>query len=257
MKKTLVTVALAIAAATSAFAETASNTFSQPTYTLPSSWEQGTKYPDVASGANLSSADGSYQQFTLTAVLDWNAVSRLTTSTEAHAAVQILRPDNGTEDYVRSIGFKLDDSGSVVVCAMNDNDTKDGANPVKMTASTSSFGSYVYHDFGSGVDKLALTLVVNAEGSWLYAYNATSDTAVELATSESGMRLKKSFSEKSLRVSNTYGDAVITASAYNIAATTLSDITAISRSVLAIPEPATATLSLLALAGLVARRRRK
>ncbi len=248
MKKTLVTVALAAAAAVSAFAGTPSQMQTLPeTYTLGAATNVG-----IFTSQNNTND----QQFAVSVAFTWSELNSLLGGTTGPQSV--IRFSRG--EYGRDIAFQTstDNSSGTPLTVLSVGARNGDAYDV---GSNQNLASYVSNDV------LVLTLVMHNAGNHVYAYNAATGTVTEVAKGTLAPS-QWSSGNGAYNTVTVYGfedaehvaqTAVVGAYMYNTGFTNTESITAISKAayMAAIPEPATATLSLLALAGLAARRRRK
>ncbi len=248
MKKTVITAALAFVGGAATAAVTADYSYTQAdfssgttaqTFTLPSGSDN---YTNISNGN---------QQFTMTLVLDWSVLNGLA-GPATYRTAELSH--NGTASTEISLGVRKESNGSVVMkMAQNENDLlsatltdtyiRNGLVTVTLTVDTNG-----------GINRFRM-LVLNKEENgtdWVATAATRSDNASSASTDHRGAdelnRLFLNGTTKSaikalyISDSNTSDLAGLAESAYTTAA---------------VPESATATLSLLALAGLATRRRCK
>ncbi len=252
MKKTLITVALIAASAVAASAavtptKTVDTFTSQPSTSLFS-----TAVTDEA-GTRIG------QAVTITAVFDWEVLTSASvldaTNDTYLSAVQVWRKEGGKEYNKLGFGFSSDGSSLTASAGYGDSTTA--------ALSVNDLESYVDSN-----NKLVLTLAVTETAGTFYVYDAQKDDLVTVGTSTD---LKGTYTWNyntvylnalSRDFNNGYGamelfygfNSTLTAQeVYNVSQAIFER----PETTLPVPEPATATLSLLALAGLAARRRRK
>ncbi len=245
MKKTIITALLTVASAAAAFADI--NLSAQNgVYTITGPGTLANNY--VATGGDYSTDDGTgnREQFTLTAVFTWSELVPDVTSTASNA-VQIHY--NGIDNSKTGIGFKKDANGNIIACGMNNNSAYVTSGDINISSLVSG-------------DKLTLTIVMTDAGGTLYGYNANAqgdDRLVQLATSTS-WKYGPSGHYNKIWLATPLGEALSLLEVRNTKsdfATVLTISEEAHSAAKLVPEPTTATLSLLALAGLASRRRRK
>ncbi len=166
-----------------------------------------------------------------------------------------LYTDQHQSSTKRGIGAYVNDKGNIVLCAMQGDDVyrvyETDVEPSKATT------------YSQG-DVVVLTLAMQESNGTFYVYDGTTNTAATLnasgltVDSASACFEVKEFNR--LYFGSALGNDVISAYVYNTyleGEALTSAIADVYKAAAPVPEPATATLSLLALAGLAARRRRK
>ncbi len=203
------------------------------------------------SGTTFSSASGNYEQFTMTFIFDCNSlVAAYNAATESTSVKGMETAYNGNSNKL-GVGFKVtvSNAGKTLQAVAQAGNNADDKSP---SADLSTL-------IGS-TDKLVLTLVYNgSSGTTLYTYNPLTDTIAAGATATTYKYKNHNHYNSFWVTNNSWAKSAESVYVFDTAKTNTTDLLAISKAAYleAIPEPATATLSLLALAGLAARRRRK
>ncbi len=243
MKKTLTTLALAAISASAAFSATLT-----PSFTLEGIANTTTGHWTATS--DFGTMSNSKAAFTLTVVFNWGElVADIGTSTTQTEVLSTYGQASNAKPGQRAFSFASDGNGGLVAYATRVyGSTLTHTTPTMPTAGLSS----LVKD-----DKLVLTMVMSADGITLYGFNANDNSIAELGVSASNFSSGNNY--KIVELETGFAGTLDSLYAYNSSVTATADLVAISQAAYtaAIPEPATATLSLLALAGLAARRRRK
>ncbi len=229
MKKTLITALITLGMAASASAA----------LTLEDATLSYSQYDSAQDGltfsGDFSTLSGTRAEFTMTFVLDWNQLQTLTTT---DTALAVMTDGNSLNT---GVGICLDDGELVAKTWYT------GAR----SSSTNSLENYVSEN-----GLLVLTVRHNANGTRLIP-------GTQSATYWTDGSLKWQNAQfDGLTINSTLAGAIESFYVFNSSVTddeVVSLTTAAYAAALAnaVPEPTTATLSLLALAGLCARRRRK
>ncbi len=255
MKKTIITAVLAAAFAASAFAEEAAE--KEATWTLTDAdltlTAGGTKAPTAgATGVNINyvTSNGN-KTWTMTVVFDWKEL-KSDISAKNTVAIGLMKDSyTGAKSYLRGLSFDTvtvqDETTTYAAYAVNH--AHSDANTSWSYNSDTSIDISELAASCNGV--LGLTAVMTGTALELYAYNGTSDEMVLLGN----IATTSSANFNYLYIDESYLDSIKSVYVFKSAAGG-PDMLAVTRAAV-VPEPATATLSLLALAGLAARRRRK
>ncbi len=242
MKKTLITAALALGFAGSAFAVSLEDAVASKTsnFSVGALWQ---------TGVSLSTDDGGAQQWTMTVVFSYDKLVQNVTSDAGQKAVEILR---GSGDNKFGIGFRTLDNDIVAVSQAG------GAGQAYSTSASVSGLAYE--------GKVAVTLVGAAGGATMYTLAGTGESVSDNGGAKSGLVYSNHNYLNNIWLESPVGNAVEAIYVFDEKMTS-DEVLAISQAAVGyvapvepganIPEPTTATLSLLALAGLAARRRRK
>ncbi len=245
MKKTIITALLALGLAAGASATDVTADYSYTLADFSGSGAQTLK----ADSSNYSNIVSDNHQFTMTLVLDWEFLSSMTETATYRTAE--LSYNNNISTKV-SLGIRTDSSGTHLKLAQSNTDlltltltedyVRDGLVTVTMTVDTNNdanrFRMLVLNKEENGTDWVA-TAAVHSEG-------ASSASTTYRGTNEFNQVWLNGATKGAIK-------------ALYISDENTSDLASLAESAYAanIPEPTTATLSLLALAGLAARRRRK
>ncbi len=238
MKKTIITAVLAWGLSVSATATSLTDAvLSVNNYTGSESYT-----------GTFSTASSSRALSTLTLVFDWEELDKAITSTTATSAAVLSTDTSGGANS--GLGFMRDDDNNLLVTTIYN-----GAQHTYTNTSTGETLTYTLTVTDDCIQdgKLAITLMTmgGGSGSHLYMYDGT-DSLLHVQDAP----LRGSGQWTTLTVNSALTSALDSLFVFNNTVTT-TDLVSISRDAMTVPEPATATLSLLALAGLAARRRRK
>ncbi len=244
MKKTIITAALCLGLTSGAMADSALD--DAITLTDLTAGGHQTFTQDSSKDYAYSTQDGNYQQFTMTAVFD----SKTLLSTLATAS-------NGSG---KAVELAIGEAGSRLGIGFNVTTTDDGVKTLQAVAQAGQSSHTVIPtidltDLLNSNDTIVLTMTTGSAGTSLYLYNPETET-VSTSGTQGGYHYSSTTAYDHVWVDNAWGGAVNSIYLFDTIQTP-NEILAISKAAATVPEPTTATLSLLALAGLAARRRRK
>ncbi len=241
-------------------AASAATTLDDAVLTVTSPTGGGNYYVDEAH-SSYTTQSGSHYVYTMTLVIDWRAVTENAGFNSEYQTVLQLSHD-GNDETAKEFQFCYvrDDAGNLTQAAYTI--LNHDSNALAATYPIATFQDYLYED------SFVLTLAVTEGKGMLYTYNFETQSIKKLhgvdqpwyATNEpfNTVSIASGLTDEvnSVYIFNTtLGDedvlAVTKAAAEAVVAESGGDSSS------TIPEPTTATLSLLALAGLAARRRRK
>ncbi len=235
MKKTLITAALAASFAAAAYADGTAVTLPELTYSKTNI----TGALNVT-GEHLSAVSGGKQTFTLVAVFDYDTLDKAVTSNDYTKILTLWNSGS----YYRSIAVRDSNDGSTLVFDGFSGTSHEGGGGLSFTPTAGEKIVVVLRQDAGTDGVLQLT-----------TYNTTTETMVQhswLKGAGASMEFTKLTSEAG------YGlEAVYVYGASLDGDQRLAAAKAAYTAAKPVPEPTTATLSLLALAGLAARRRRK
>ncbi len=241
MKKAIITTSLCLALAASASALS----LSDADYSYTEFGTASTTYTSTASGANFSSIVDNTHQFTMVLVLNWDALEALSLTTNTKI-VELFNKNYGNNSKI-NFGINSSDNGLLM------------QNTTVKATTASSLDTYEYN----GLITMAMTVdgsnvrigVLNSTGTAL-GYVGTVST-LSASTDDRGTNEFNSLWLNGITISAVEAVYVFNESVGNRTTGGLLDLAVEANAACAVPEPATATLSMLALAGLAARRRRK
>ncbi len=248
MKKTIITAALAAAFAATAFAA-GDEPYAKVDIKSDFDKERGTFSTKNSAGKST---------FTLVAVFDWKTLSATDADggyqnlTTTYTSAVWLDSSAANSKVLKALSFKVGDDGAITVGAQKQSGG-DEENPILSTLSDSGTVSSAY----APADILVLTFTMDGTNTIVSAYDPTGDgfmTELVNVAEATGQTLNELGGDADLGLKAVY---VYDHNLTDSTTVTLTDAAKTAYQAQVVPEPATATLSLLALAGLAARRRRK
>ncbi len=259
MKKTLITLAAALAAASVAQAIEISDvskvtpTINETELPVQDAWPQR---------FHAGNYDANDRSFTLTVVMDWTKLlADLTTDTAGEEVYGVANTDNyyGWDYCNNGVKMYKDSDGDLHVALFVDHHgTSSGYTSTFMTldADTYTFGNKIALTYSyDGAGEYTLSALTKTNSLTSVSGSTTLDDAWQLRNSCVYFRTENDPTVSAEVRATQLDPSAVSAVVMYAGVLKESDIIAVSQK--AIPEPATATLSLLALAGLAARRRRK